>query len=472
MNCNNYNTIKVTAGNAFSLLLPLREKQYISEQPIEETINAALLADVQVLLNGEEWNEYELGEEGVLMHFPSTLPKGVYNIELTAKYNGVAIRAAYFQCLSIVAWSYQSNAENYIPTSPIVADAAFIITSSDEELAALKEQYRDAIVVMEVAKAEYERKVQELDGVAQQGGNPLATNTTILEAVGGIDIDTTELAKQGSNAEANISDIQSIVSDISLSSQTLGSLADSWAAMVTNRATLEGYTFINDTPINSVGDILLRRDLLYSIKDSAVTTIRALRALQDCSSLKSVILPALTIIDSTEVFAGCSSLKSVSLPALTIIKGNYIFNTCTSLESVSLPALTTINGGSTFHNCSSLKSVSLPLCSYISTSSTFPLCVRLIDIEIGAAMAGSFNLSSWLPTYALQSNSQTLLTQEDLDNGFTSNLEKLLYNIREHIAANLPVAPNTITFSAAVKAAVLADQATADAFTNKNWTIA
>ena len=169
MNCNNYNTIKVTAGNAFSLLLPLKAKQYVSEQPIEEVINAALLTDVQVLLNNEEWNEYELGEDGVLVHFPSTLPKGVYNIELTAKYGGIAIRAAYFQCLSIVAWSYQADAESYIPTSPLVADAAFVISANgDEELTAHKEQYRNAIAATEAEKAEYERKVAELNDVAQQ----------------------------------------------------------------------------------------------------------------------------------------------------------------------------------------------------------------------------------------------------------------------------------------------------------------
>lgn len=169
MNCNNYNTIKVTAGNAFSLLLPLKEKQYVSEQPIEEVINAALLTDVQVLLNNEEWSEFELGEDGVLVHFPSTLSKGVYNIELTAKYGGIAIRAAYFQCLSIVSWSYQSDAENYIPTSPLVADAAFVISvNGDEELTALKEQYRNAIAATEAEKAEYERKVAELDGVAKE----------------------------------------------------------------------------------------------------------------------------------------------------------------------------------------------------------------------------------------------------------------------------------------------------------------
>jgi hypothetical protein len=204
MNCNNYNTIKVTAGNAFSLLLPLKEKHYISEQPIEETINAALLTDVQVLLNNEEWSEFELGEDGVLVRFPSTLSKGVYNIELTAKYGGIAIRAAYFQCLSIVAWSYQSDAENYIPTSPLVADAAFVISvNGDEELTALKEQYRNAIAATEAEKAEYERKVAELDGVAQEstsqeildkvrgikGDNPNATNSAIYDAINAISPD-------------------------------------------------------------------------------------------------------------------------------------------------------------------------------------------------------------------------------------------------------------------------------------------
>lgn len=189
MNCNNYNTIKVTAGNAFSLLLPLKEKQFVSELPIEEVINAALLTDVQVLLNNEEWSEFELGEDGVLLRFPSTLPKGVYNIELTAKYGGIAIRAAYFQCLSIVAWSYQADAENYIPTSPLVADAAFVISvNGDEELTALKEQYRNAIAETEAEKAEYERKVAELNGVAQE-----STSQEILSIWDAVSIDSEEI---------------------------------------------------------------------------------------------------------------------------------------------------------------------------------------------------------------------------------------------------------------------------------------
>lgn len=97
---------------------------------------------------------------------------------------------------------------------------------------------------------------------------------------------------------------------------------------------------------------------------------------------------------------------------------------------------------------------------------------NLIDIVIGQNINNPNNnarLDNWNPTNALNASSSSLVEQGE---PFANNLEKLLYNIREHIAANLPVANFTFTFSAAVKAAILADQPTADAFTNKGWTIA
>lgn len=102
-------------------------------------------------------------------------------------------------------------------------------------------------------------------------------------------------------------------------------------------------------------------------------------------------------------------------------------------------------------------------------------CVKLIDIVIGRRFTGSRNtLKYWSPTDALIDNSTSLLTQEDLDAGFTSNREMLLYNIREHIAANLPdrtdLSPFTITFHQTLRNAF--DQATEDAFAAKNWDIA
>lgn len=150
------------------------------------------------------------------------------------------------------------------------------------------------------------------------------------------------------------------------------------------------------------------------------------------------------------------------------------FNNCGSIFEFYAPLLKTAAGGM-FRSCIYLRLVYMP--SGIKTRSTgiFAACPNLIDIVWGAA-TGNLNFATWNPTNALNASSQSLLTPDDIAAGFTSNLEKLLYNIREHIAANLSdrtgLSSLSISFSAAVKAAILADQPTADAFTNKNWIIA
>lgn len=145
------------------------------------------------------------------------------------------------------------------------------------------------------------------------------------------------------------------------------------------------------------------------------------------------------------------------------------FFMCKQLERVEMRLLPRISGN-TFMGCINLKEVYTPSCIRIESTGIFSSCENLIDITTGDLEVANF--ATWSPTNALKSDSQSLLTQEDLDAGFTSNLQKLLYNIREHIAANLSVANRTITFNANLKAAILADTETADAFTNKGWTIA
>lgn len=121
----------------------------------------------------------------------------------------------------------------------------------------------------------------------------------------------------------------------------------------------------------------------------------------------------------------------------------------------------TISDNHTFASCSQLQSISLPNLVTISNEYTFNKCPNLIDIELGAAIDASFALSTWSPKNVLEDNAKKA---------------QMLQNIREHIAANLPdrtgLSSLTATFSADVKAAILADTATMTAFTNKNWTIA
>lgn len=93
----------------------------------------------------------------------------------------------------------------------------------------------------------------------------------------------------------------------------------------------------------------------------------------------------------------------------------------------------------------------------------------LIDFRFGKGLTGNTDVSGWSPVNALLPDSTTLV---DAGEEFESNLEKLLYNIREHIAANLnPNITATIIFSAEIKSAILASEETMNAFP-ASWTIA
>ena len=217
MDCNKQYTIKVTDGNEFDLVLRLKSRTFKSSKPIDEDIDATKLEDLVVKINNEEWDDVRTDESGVICHIPADLPVGTYNVELTATYNGVAIRAAYFECFARPNWSYMSDAENYLPGSPIESEAAYIIGGplTDEEVEELKAELRLKIAAAEEAKEAYDaakeayiEKAEELDGVAQE-----ETSQEILTAVDNIDIDTTTIAKQGTNANATLTITQAAVVD-------------------------------------------------------------------------------------------------------------------------------------------------------------------------------------------------------------------------------------------------------------------
>ena len=214
--CNNTYNIKVVEGNAFALLFPLKRRTYTANIPIDEDIDCEQLQDCKVIFGGVEYTP-ELGTDGVRILLPATLKKATYDAIITATYQSSEIRAAYFEAVTIVAWNEQSNAEQYIQGSPVVMPAAFVIggAMTDAELEELKEEYREknaelaqAIEDEEEAKEEYIEKAAALDDVAQE-----TTSQQILTAVENIDIDTTTIAKQGTNANATLTATQAAVID-------------------------------------------------------------------------------------------------------------------------------------------------------------------------------------------------------------------------------------------------------------------
>lgn len=240
-----------------------------------------------------------------------------------------------------------------------------------------------------------------------------------------------------------------------------------------NNAGISELVDVNGDIISWAAGTIFKVNNLNKIKLPAVTSIPA-GAFTNCSFLEELDLsscvsiscnsanPAFTYAKVEEInmpayvnnavtgylFANATTKKGY-FPSMVHTPENF-FNGATSLEYIYMPKVNTVYWGGTFNNCP-----------------------KLIDIETGAYFNSSQSLKAWSPTEALLTNSTSLVKEGET---FSSNREKLLYNIREHIAANLPdrtgLSSLTLTMSAAVKAAILADQPTADAFTNKNWIIA
>lgn len=309
----------------------------------------------------------------------------------------------------------------------------------------------------------------------------------ILDAVNNIDIDTSTLAQQGDNPDVSLTSVSAEVgtgSDTAAESGTLfavlkwvkdkvksifnligspasGQPSTLFAAIaaggggdaqestsqailaavnaivnahIINNVSLDGYVFEDGFTPTSAGDILLNKNRLIEMHDDKIIYANSINNLFDSSS-------KIKIIDLPNLLTGLTNDVRISYG-------------CTTIREVHIPKITGMNG-----------------ISYMFYNN-----VNLIDLEFGENITGNIVVRSWSPTNALSAMDTNLLTPEDIAAGFTNNLEKLLYNIREHIAANLPTRTSstslTITFSAAVKAAIQADAATLAAFTNKYWNIA
>ena len=263
MKCECPYTLKVPLGNAFQVLFPVKTAEWKDGERTVEVADVRALTDVAVFVDGDEWEQgWEMDERGPLVNFPKgSLAKGPHNVEITADYFGVAIRAAYFECITMVQWSYESNIGNYIIGSPLVAEAAYIYVgiTDDAELEALKQQYRDATaacetarLAYEAAKEEFDEKAEQLDDVAQQTTltegiqsvlqrlAPKATTqqltdatASILTAISHIDIDTTTLAKE----------------------QTLTNALQSVLTALNPKATTNDVTIAKDAILTAIGNI-------------------------------------------------------------------------------------------------------------------------------------------------------------------------------------------------------------------------
>lgn len=82
----------------------------------------------------------------------------------------------------------------------------------------------------------------------------------------------------------------------------------------------------------------------------------------ECSSLKSIVIPAGITSIGNSTFSDCDSLASVTFAADSKLKsiGKSAFRYCSSLKSIAIPAGTISIGEESFESCQSLESIYIP----------------------------------------------------------------------------------------------------------------
>lgn len=234
----------------------------------------------------------------------------------------------------------------------------------------------------------------------------------------------------------------------------LDTMATNVAAIVahypnTNDESVE-LTFSGDTPTTLM-------ELLYAWNN--ITSIRKKTAGNDGS------LGSLTGTQATKViWEEDTDLTSV-----------YLYNTTMQfyIREARMPKGVTANSARMFYACQQLRILYMPKMLTFHLENISGGLTRLIDVTVGESFSAGQTITwlrNWNPTEALLTSSTSLVEDGEI---FSSNREKLLYNIREHFAALLPTVTTTskIQLNSTLKAAIDADNATASAFSNKGWTL-
>lgn len=406
--------------------------------------------------------------------------------------------------------SISSGVVTYKDTFPVLAVGDHITFEIDKGDNVAKEV--NATANKNEILTKIENTKPDLSTVAKQGSNPNTSLTSVDEKIDGFyDTFDADIASQlqeiigdsttgltgTTQTEEQVSTLRTLQESYDRLAGNMQSLADSWTAEVTNRKSLSG--IVCSREVNCVADILANPSIVLEINDIRATTLQQSNAFSQYTNLRKLEL-GLVNVSANNNFIGIHADCEIRLPYATTIDGsaltsygngtnNYRILYAPNIQSVGINVAYNNSYAQevyldsvisipdyVFRTSANLRILYIPKVSSISMAENLLGLSSLIDLTIGENMHNNFSLVNWSPTYALNSSSQSLLTPEDIAAGFTSNLQKLLYNIREHIAANLPdrtgLSSLTITFSSAVKSAIQADQATADAFANKNWVIA
>lgn len=211
--CNNNYNIKVVEGNAFALLFPLKRRTYTANIPINEDIDCEQLQDCKVIFGGVEYTPELTADGVRIMlpatlkkaTYDAIITATYQGSEIRAAYFEAVTIVAWNEQSN--AEQYIQGSPVVMPAAFVIGG-----TLTDEELEELKAQYRLAIAAAqeaqeaaEQAKADFDAKAEGLDGLTDVAQETTLTTgiTNIRDDISHIDIDTSTLAKETSVKDGN-----------------------------------------------------------------------------------------------------------------------------------------------------------------------------------------------------------------------------------------------------------------------------
>lgn len=365
-------TLRITKNQPFVLYVPL---VVLNADGTKEPVQADTLTDIQVTLQAPCGTTQAIVpqafEQWLVLSLPATLATSVYNVLVTATLAGGRDFSLRIKgCFEVVEWDEQSNWRDYIVGDHIALDQAFIAGAyyTDAEYAELKAELRAAIAATEqakrdadAAKAAWEQKAAELQGVAQE-----QTLTDGISAVRGdishIDIDTSTLAKATSVKDGNDTAIgvgKEIRSEVGTGSDTAAETGTLFAVVKWIKDGVKAiYNAVTDS---TYGLAAIKRDAAVA-KVAAQAAETTAQGTANKNEILAAIaanagIPTLTIPDSTAaqelapntlyIFATRTSTLTLTFgtPIVGIANEYHFFVVCGSTApTINFPAGITWNG--------------------------------------------------------------------------------------------------------------------------------
>lgn len=159
----------------------------------------------------------------------------------------------------------------------------------------------------------------------------------------------------------------------------------------------EGLTFIYDSEtgyamVYKIGTCTDTEIVIPRYYDGKLVTEIYGRAFENCTNIKSVIIPDTLSKIGYDAFKGCTGLVNVILPEGLMLIGDFAFKGCKNLVNISIPNSIENIGYGSFDDCQSLQYTSYENGYYLGNNTIKELVLVKVDKDV-INSKGVFNIS-------------------------------------------------------------------------------